>query len=371
MTKGLIYRENMEQNSGILVSLTKDDKLYLLFEDLADCYFKCGYILWQYIIDQNGDPRISDLWPIPTIFLMRQAIELELKAKICKKREEKGGSKKKLSQKLNKHDLVTLWKYYLAQVGIEEKSTWLFNYLKSINSVDANSTIFRYLYEGELWKNRKENTLYLDNFHFAEGMIKVYEILKSGVALEEKPAISDSFFMKGDWQEALCYLSYPTKTSKFLIEGEYEKSITGYQEVSDFIYKCNNFDKKEYPLMFLLRNTLELQLKYFIYRFNGQDSTNNREFHTHNLEKLWLLIKDETIEKFSDLRSSIDCVTMFVKRFNELDNNGERFRYPVDKSLSYKINKEYNLSGVINDARKTVEFFEYLDFRYDKFLEKE
>lgn len=156
---------------------------------------------------------------------------------------------------MNKHDLVALWKYYLAQVGIEEKSTWLFNYLKSINSVDANSTIFRYSYEGELWKSRKENTLYLDNFHFAEGMIKAYEILKSGVALEEKPAISDSFFMKGDWQETLCYLSYPTKTSKFLIEDEYEKSITGYQEVSDFIYKCNNFDKKEYPLMFLLRNT--------------------------------------------------------------------------------------------------------------------
>ena len=164
--------------------------------------------------------------------------------------------------------------------------------------------------------------------------------------------------MKGDWQETLCYLSYPTKTSKFLIEDEYEKSITGYQEVSDFIYKCNNFDKKEYPLMFLLRNTLELQLKYFIYRFYGQDSTNNRESHTHNLKKLSLLIKDETIEKFSDLRSSIDYMRKFVKRFNELDNNGERFRYPVDRSLSYKINKEYNLSGVINGAKKIVDSFD-------------
>jgi hypothetical protein len=95
---------------------------------------------------------------------------------------------------------------------------------------------------------------------------------------------------------------------------------------------CKN-DLLIYPILFCIRHHLELSFKYFICLINKKFDCKPQFIKDHNLEKLWLIIKNalKKSEYFkeqldSDFIKQIDTV---VNLFNDYDVGSFTFRYPV------------------------------------------
>jgi len=141
-----------------------------------------------------------------------------------------------------------------------------------------------------------------------------------------------------------CYLWQPITDNGFHVK------ITGYKEVADFIfYQCSCIDVKEklYPLMFILRNSIELCLKRLLYACINNGVTKHIFFskrRSHLLKKdLWKNVKPVILhyatERSEDLKT-IDIIEQEIIELDALDKNGDNFRYPTSYSLEYRIDNK-------------------------------
>ena len=118
------------------------------FEDykrMSNAYAHCGELVFTEVIESDQDNIKSDGWFLTGIFLMRQSIELGLKALICRIRIRKSDMQKDFENCC--HDLLKLFLCYdeSKEGHLSDKGKhWLLKYLDSLESVDEKSDMFRF-----------------------------------------------------------------------------------------------------------------------------------------------------------------------------------------------------------------------------------
>lgn len=142
----------------------------------------------------------------------------------------------------------------------------------------------------------------------------------------------------------------------------------GYKEAADNIvsYILNNHiypDYLIYPIVFLYRHYLELQLKLIIRNGNkyGYKLLNKlKEYgNCHDINKLWKECRNISLLKWPDLPiGSINAIKACINEFWEIDKSSTSFRYP------FRLDGEHSLPDlthidIINFSRtmKSIEIF--------------
>jgi len=134
-----------------------------------------------------------------------------------------------------------------------------------------------------------------------------------------------------------------------------------------------------FPILFMYRQFIELELKWIFLVFSDSDRSEKRTFindSSHDLIKLWqkaknILLKDATPRE----REDINIVEDYIKQFHEIDKSSFSFRYPITKDLDQILNTQHriNLSNLLQRMNELYQFFRganeklssLKDYRYD------
>jgi hypothetical protein len=138
----------------------------------------------------------------------------------------------------------------------------------------------------------------------------------------------------GDWHNACLY---PLKADMWL------NYLIGYKDAADILVehvkKTNNkHDVLVFPIVFLYRHYLELQLKMIIK--DGYDllNTNKDYAKCHKLDKLWkdckIILKE--IWPKGD-KEPLEAMDDYINQFCQVDPMATDFRFPVRKNGTYAL----------------------------------
>ena len=326
----------------------KTDEDYL---ELSRQYMNSSYITLKEIIEgQHNDNTKYDMWFLPGIYMMRQAIELLLKAGLAV-----NGAKKSELQGIfiaNKHNVNGLYNTFKDRYGIENlneaEQMWLEKYLCSIELVDSSSDLFRYPFKDEFMKQYGDKAL--DVWHMSNKLIYCYSTVnkmifgewldKIQLDIEEEPrfiqlamtGINNCYLWDSPWGDG------------------FHKQVTGYSEVATFLFEKFKESKDKvlfYPIVFLMRNAIEIGLKRLLH-INMEKGIDEhiikRKRNSHLLYKdLWNSIKPMLVyysEEDNQDKETLDLVEIYIVELNSIDKNGDMFRYPCSFSNEYKFNDE-------------------------------
>jgi hypothetical protein len=336
--------------------------------ELSRHYMNAGYVILKEIIEvQHNDNVKYDMWFLPGVYMMRQAIELLLKAGLAEREEKK--SNLQTIFLACKHDVNALYKTYKCLDGIskinQDKLEWLETYLESIEIVDSSSDLFRYPFRDEFMKQYGNKAL--DVWHMGNRLIDCYNILnemiygeeyeenvkckEGGLEYKEEP----KFIEVASSGINNCYLWESPLSDGF------HKQVVGYSEVATFLYGKFEKSKEEtlfYPIVFLLRNAIEIGLKRLLH-MNMEECVDKHiirgKRNSHKLYKdLWKTIKPMLIhysEEDNQDKHTLEIVENYIKSLEGIDLSGDIFRYPSSFSHEYKFNdKEVDVEN----------FFKYL-----------
>lgn len=190
------------------------------------------------------------------------------------------------------------------------------------------------------------------------------------------PDTHDAFFSKhDDWQNNAC-VNWSNGCDIY---------TEGYKQAADIlVMQVIETSSKQvtlvYPIMFLYRQYIELELKEIIRMANKLLYSEQKPEHNHLIDKLWeksyaLLIKVFKNESTDDLKN----ITHLIKEFSSVDPISTAFRYPTDKSGKPSLPEDItliNLRNVKEVMEKmhcvlsgiSIQLDEYLQIKYE--LEK-
>lgn len=326
----------------------KTDEDYL---ELSRQYMNASYITLKEIIEGQHNNNIKyDMWFLPGVYMMRQAIELLLKAGLA----VKGATKSELQGIFiaNKHNVKELYNTFKDRYGIadlnEAEQTWLEKYLGSIELVDSSSDLFRYPFKDDFMQQYGDKAL--DVWHMGNQLIYCYSTLNKMIFgewfdeveldLEEEPqfihlamtGINNCYLWDSPWGDG------------------FHKQVTGYSEVATFLFEKFKESKDEvlfYPIVFLMRNAIEIGLKRLLHIQMEQSVDEHiirRKRNSHWLYKdLWNSIRPMLVhysKEDNQEEGTLDLAERYIKSLNSLDKNGDMFRYPCSFSNEYKFNDE-------------------------------
>lgn len=364
------------KNQEQIVEIKWSKKPFEDYKRLAKEYAQTGYLIFKEVSESGHDNIKSDMWFLPGIYFMRQSIELGLKALICRVYDRKPDIQRAFEECC--HDLSKLFSLYDAKNEdyiLEEEKQWLIKYLASIEEVDEKSDMFRFPFEDEFLAQYRDK--FLDNVAVANNMVQAFSIICKchncgtyDYNSEFKVDLEPKFLIMASHGLGNCYLWEPVSDNGF------HTKVTGYTAVADFIYhECNSItlEEKVYPLIFLLRNSIELCLKRLFY--SSVDNGIPRQIffskrRSHLLKKdLWKNVRPMILHYASknneDLKV-IDVVEAQIFELDALDKNGDYFRYPTSYSLEYHYSgKRIDLKNVFEYMRAIINFLEGCDSMLD------
>lgn len=326
----------------------KTDEDYL---ELSRQYMNASYITLKDIIEgQHNDNIKYDMWFLPGIYMVRQAIELLLKAGLA----VKGATKSDLQGIFiaNKHNVKGLYNTFKDSYCVEElnkaEQMWLEKYLDSIELVDSSSDLFRYPFKDEFMHQYGDKAL--DVWKMSNKLIYCYSTLNKMIFgewfneveldIEEEPqfihlamtGINNCYLWNLPWSDG------------------FHRQVIGYSEVATFLFERFKESKDGglfYPIVFLMRNAIEIGLKRLLHIKMEQsvdEETIRRKRNSHLLYKdLWNSVKPMLVhysEEDNQDKETLDLVETYIKALNSLDKNGDMFRYPCSFSNEYKFNNE-------------------------------
>jgi len=141
--------------------------------------------------------------------------------------------------------------------------------------------------------------------------------------------VSDSDYMKDSW----LYSSHG--------RGEWGKYALGYRTAADKLVtqvSSTDQDLLYYPIAFLYRHTIELQLKYLIIIGHSltPDKPTSKINSTHNLTDLWEQYCIDIInvvwpEGPNGDKNELKEISEDIANLTWADSNGESFKYPFKK----------------------------------------
>lgn len=364
------------ENEKYKVTISWSHKYFEDYKKLSYQFFECGYRTFCEVIRSGHDNVKSDMWFLVGIFLVRQSIELGLKALLCRTTDKTNEIQKAFENCC--HDLSALFIQYETtgkeEYLVEEEKEWLKKYLVSLEYVDAKSDMFRFPFEDEFLKQYRDK--FLDNVDVANNILQAFSLVKKCLekgVVEKGDSFDNSlkpeFFVFASHGIGNCYLWQRLSDDGFHVK------VTGYTSVIDYIYNNQEIelDEKVYPLLFMFRNTLELCLKRLFYS-RVDDGVPLKIFNTkrksHLIKKdLWKNVKP-VILKYANEHGEdvllIDIVEKHLNNINSIDKNGDIFRYPTSYSLEYRFDSiTLDLENIYRYLRAIVNFLDGCDSMLD------
>lgn len=364
------------ENAETTVKIQWSHNCFEDYKKLAFQFYECGYKTFEDVISSGHNNVKSDMWFLTGIFLIRQSLELSLKALLCRVYSRKRDVQDAFEECC--HDLSMLFQKYndtdIEKYLNNDEEEWLTKYFASLEEVDKKSDMFRFPFENDFLSKYRDK--FLDNVDVANNMLQAFSLIKKCI---EKGNIEKDVEFNGDLQPEFfvfashgignCYLWQRVSDEGFHVK------VTGYSEVIDFIYNNQQISNevKLYPLMFMFRNTIELCLKRIFYSKvdNGVPyRVFNSKRKSHYIKKdLWKNVKPVIQTYANDSGEDlavIDVVEKLLDEINTLDKNGDNFRYPTSYSLEYRIDDKYlDLSNVYRYLRAIINFLEGCDSMLD------
>ncbi|WP_310605286.1 hypothetical protein [Anaerosporobacter sp.] len=349
-------------DSNYLVHIKWSRNLKKDYQKLSEDFFICGYKICEKIVDSGHDNIKSDTWFLPSMYLFRQGMELGIKAFIC----DVVVSKHKIQQIFLecKHDLYKLFETYdmeTATVLTSDEHHWIKEYLLSLEEVDAKSDLFRFPFEDDFLS--KYRNKFLNVVDMANSMLQAYGIVQKCLHIPESERIDR--FDAARSSELLQFSSHGIGNCylwESLSGDGFHKQVWGYSLAAEFLfYECSEITKedKTFPILFLMRNLIELGLKRMFYKTIEHRVPRNvflSKRRSHLLYKeLWKHARP-MIEHYSKAQAqSLELINLVEKQIQELsgiDKNGDIFRYPTSYSL------EYRFDDINIDLKNTYEFMQ-------------
>ncbi len=355
---------------------------FLDYKDLSYKFYKCGFFIFKNVIESEHNNEKSDMWFLPGIFMLRQSMELGIKALLCRVYIKKRDIQNAFEECC--HDLLMLWGKYdelsAKNYLTDDEKQWLISYLTSLELVDAKSAMFRFPFEDDfLFQYRNK---FIDNVDVANNMLQAFALIKKCiecgvVEIDEEfdDKLKPQFFIMASHGIGNCYFWQPLSDDGFHVK------VKGYIAVANFIFKTDEISKEEkiYPLIFILRNAIELCLKRLFYS-GVKNGVSEHVFFSkrksHFIKKdLWKNVRP-VIEYYADEQGHdielIDIVEQKLFSINDIDKNGDNFRYPTSYSLEYRINdKKLDLKNVYEYMRSLINFLDGCDSMLDAVAEYE
>lgn len=317
---------------------------------LSKQYMNAGYIILKEIVEGPHNNIKYDMWFLPSIYMMRQAIELLIKSGIA----INGATKSELQRIFiaAKHNVKELYKTYKDSYGVEElneaEQTWLEEYLDSIELIDSSSDLFRYPFKDDFMQQYGDKAL--DVIHMGNRLIYCFSTLNKMINgewfnevklnVEEDP----HFLQVAVTGVNNCYLS------DSLWSDEFRKQIKGYSEAATFLFE--NFKESGdealfYPIVFLMRNAIEIGLKRLLHMQMDQGIDLHivrSKRNSHLLYKdLWNSIKPMLVhysKEDNQKEETLELAENYIRSLDCIDKHGDIFRYPCTYSNEYKFNDE-------------------------------
>lgn len=337
--------------------------------DLSKAFFVCAYETTKDIVEDIHNNTKYDMWFLPSIYMFRQSIELLLKALLARHMAKRHDIEVAFAK--CKHNLEEIYSNYeknnsSIQIS-EDEIIWIKKYLKSIEIVDKNSSLFRYPFKDSFLQQYKNS--FLDICEMGNLFLNAYAILdKEYTGREDKTIMTIDLTMNSDFLIFAsngfgnCYLWESPWGDGF------HKQIIGYSKVAEFIYSKYDEDKDSsrlFPMLFLIRNAIELAVKrlLFVKVGNRVDTKIVRKSkNSHLLTELWNAVEpmlsyyaNEHGEDINDL----SLLKRYIQELNGFDKNGDAFRYPFDFNMTYRFNDK---TIDINNAFKwMISIFNILD----------
>ncbi len=156
----------------------------------------------------------------------------------------------------------------------------------------------------------------------------------------------------------------------------------GYRQAADMIShalleKGNFRDYEAYPMVFLYRHALELNMKNIIYKaaklahFREINEVDVKLYNCHDLVEL----SKKTTEIMGmifgqndlDLSNALKLMSETSKEFSSIDRFSYAFRYPIDKEGNYSTERGLQLSvaAIANNMSSLLKQLETIDFGLD------
>ena len=340
----LLENENaieLDERYEIAINWTRDDSKN--YQQLGERFYKCGVTVFEEIINSGHDNIKTDEWFMPAIYMIRQAIELVIKSILCYQIRDRHVLQDIFLE--HKHDLISLWKICFKDnitALLEDEKDWICSYLISLEKIDKNSSLFRFPFNDEFLDKYRND--FIDVVDTANSIVKAFDIVYKFKTREGEincqcyNEVKPVFLSMSNHGIGNCSLWESAR------EGGFARKIEGYMDVADYLFYCCpqiDMNAKLYPIMFLVRNAVELGLKRFYSVNLTQGIICKGVKNSHELSELWkhaypmlLFYARESDEEISVLQFANKA----IRAFRLLDKNGDMFRYPCTYSFEYKLN---------------------------------
>lgn len=144
----------------------------------------------------------------------------------------------------------------------------------------------------------------------------------------------------------------------------------------NFLSKPGYRDYDGYPIVFLYRHSLELNLKNIIYwgqrlsNFNDNNTFDNKMYNYHDLKILSDIGAKLLLRIFNDdteLKEACEKIISISEQYSELDKDSYSYRYPIDKYGIYSTNKHQttNIKSIYLTMKEIQATFEAINLGLD------
>jgi len=374
-----LYNKN---SSGFSFTYNKTGNLDDIYIVWAKNYFDAAEHITFKLLEKGNQQIIQlDSYFLPLAFLYRQSLELIIKA-IMLKYQGEDYTKKEIRESF--HDLKSLIDALQPTIdqytNYQREIEWLKNYVDSVASFDRASDSFRYPYKIK----KEKDLLFGDSYKFEY-------IFKSRVDIDLVTMVNQfrvaNAILKDIYAGKMCsYTECDSVEPEFMKQGGryyykavigkgydmdmFSKYIRGYDEVARNLY-----DMAEdffLPICYLLRNSIELQLKnmYMRYTSNIEWMSVLQNIYTmkHLICKLWDLNKEIVRDTGSASEQEINLVDEYLNGIHNFDSDSAHFRYPTDKYLNlFSSKNKYNGQNMINYMEAVLNAIDGIDMVIDEF----
>lgn len=361
---------------GIPVSITWSKCYFEDYLKLSDEYYYAGIKIVNEVIHAGHDNLKDDSWFLAGIFMFRQAIELVIKARIYSLIHNKREIQSILIE--DKHDLSSLFLRIKKLNGISNMSyinlNWLDTYLKDLNELDSNSTVFRYPLDVKFLS--KNPPKFVDVYRTSVKMDLAYSLLRS--IFNDGKSFSDNlptvlpkpkFFSIAKNGIENCYLVHPNSFSRYYL------MINGYLSVSEFLLSnhigCES-KRLYFPEMFSIRQLLELELKQLVSSEYSEIANLKIRHQSHKIYTDFWTKLNPVINNYGDSSNILNNISGFIELFQKIDNSGDFFRYPSSYSHEYHtLIRPIDPINILSCVRSITNLFEGCDAMFYDYAELE
>lgn len=322
------YREALV--SGLWTGCPSHD-----FEQMSVDYHQAGLLVLSRVLSsRNLNFTCDSVFPAG-VYMLRHAVELALKDVVCA-----SSSNQQICEcfQKDKHDVEALFKRckptltsFLDSSSIE----WFADFVHSAERLDSRANLFRYPLS--LKAGRAFGDEFIDIIETSKTLVSAYEIISLVFRGSKYTApihgISAKYLSTAGCGIGNCMLCRSTTSAKHYSAAE------GFSAAAKILYEGSSMSwrKKCFPLLFLLRHAIELELKHLTC---ARNTIGAKSDYGHRFKKLWSIPEGILRQRATDSNwdlSPLNIVNNQLLELGKLDKDGFLFRYPVSKSLEYKL----------------------------------